>query len=109
MDARTGRGSSVRGPVRTLLRLLASLVWLVAAAFAAALVIHIVLTVFAANPANPITVFFAAAANSLTLGLRDLFVPADPTLAVILNYGLAAIVWLAIGAILARLVRAATP
>ena len=94
---------------RKTLGILAALVRLVTVVFAAILVIHIVLTVAAANPRNGITTFFAATANHLTLGLGNLFLPASVSLQVILNYGIAAVVWLIIGLLLARLLQALSP
>jgi hypothetical protein len=85
---------------------LASLVRIVTVVFAAILVIHVVLVVASANPANGVAQSIAAAANHLTLGLGDLFAPSSPSLAVILNYGLPAVVWLIVGIIVARLLGA---
>jgi hypothetical protein len=85
---------------------LASLVRIVTVVFAAVLVIHVVLTVASANPRNGVAVFVAAAADRLTLGLGDLFAPSSPSLAVILDYGVPAVIWLIVGVIVARLITA---
>ena len=101
------RGARAGGAARRVVALLVSLVRLVVGVIAAILVADIVLTVGSANPANPITIFFRQAASGLTLGLSDLFLLADPRLAVLVNEGIAAVVWLVIGAIVVRILRAA--
>lgn len=75
--------------------------------FAAILVAQIVFVFFAANPDKWITRAVAGWSDDLTLGLRNLFTPADPMLGAALNYGIAAIAWLVIGAILVRIMRRA--
>jgi hypothetical protein len=69
------------------------------------LVVHVVLTVGSANPANGITTFFADLADPIALGFRDLFTPADPKLFVLVNYGIAAIFWLIVSGVLAKVIR----
>ncbi|MBP2475312.1 hypothetical protein JOF53_004184 [Crossiella equi] len=69
------------------------------------LVAHVVLTVGGANPANGITRFVASWADPLALGFRDLFVPEDPKARVLVNYGLAALVWLVVTSVVVRVVR----
>jgi hypothetical protein len=114
-DTETGqqRRASTQQDLRALtgksLTLLASVVRILTVIFAAILVIHVVLTVASANPENGITTFFAGAANNLTLGIGDLFIPSSEALKVILNYGIAAVVWLVIGAVIARILRALAP
>ena len=44
-------------------------------------------------------------ANYFDLGLSNLFLPANPKLAVALNYGVAALVWYVITVVVVRLVR----
>ena len=108
-----GRRSRTQDDLRALagktLNIAASVIRIISIVFAAVLVIHVVLVVTAANPANGITVFFRDLADNLTLGIGDLFLPSSPTLAVILNYGLAAVVWIAIGLVLSRLLNAIAP
>ena len=114
-DAETGeqRKASTQQDMRALasksLTLAASVIRILTVIFAAILVIHIVLTVAAANPQNGITTFFADAANNLTLGIGDLFLPASEALKVILNYGIAAVVWLVIGIVIAKILNALAP
>jgi hypothetical protein len=71
----------------------------------AVLVVHIVLTLLDANPANALAGLVRDAADTFNLGLQDLFLPADPKLAVLLNYGTAALIWFAITTVVVRLVR----
>jgi hypothetical protein len=85
---------------------LASLVRLVCGLLALLLVVYIVFTLGKANPANPWAVFVSAWAQRVDLGLANLFAPPSPPwLAVVLNYGVPAIIWLVIGAVLSRLIR----
>ncbi|GAA2817463.1 hypothetical protein [Saccharopolyspora taberi] len=69
------------------------------------LVVHVVLTVGGANPDNGITRFVAEWADPLALGFSDLFMPQDPQLAVLLNYGIAAVFWLVVTSIAVRVLR----
>lgn len=88
------------------LDLAAGVVRLVAAIFAVLLVGHVLLTFFGASPGNPITRFFATAADTLVLWFQGLFTLADPTLTMVVNYGLAAVFWLVAAAIVAHLLAA---
>ncbi|GAY09342.1 hypothetical protein TOK_3301 [Pseudonocardia sp. N23] len=69
------------------------------------LVLHIVLTLLDANPANGLTAFVSDVAGRLTLGLDDLFLPDERKLRITLNYGVAAAIWWLITAVVVRLVR----
>jgi hypothetical protein len=69
------------------------------------LVVHIVLTLLDANPANVLAALIRDAANTFSLGLEDLFLPADPKLGVLFNYGAAALLWFAITTVVVRIVR----
>jgi hypothetical protein len=82
----------------------ASVSW-VGLALAVVLVVHVVLTVGGANPDNPITSTVKAVAEPVALAFRDLFAPADARLRVLVNFGLAALFWLAVRAIVLKLVR----
>ncbi|GDY30691.1 hypothetical protein [Gandjariella thermophila] len=95
-------GADVR---RTIVGIVAGVVRWAGAIFALLLAAHVVLTVGGANPSNGITRFVANWADPLTLGFRDLFTPDDLKLRVLVNYGLAALFWLIISAVIARLVR----
>lgn len=89
----------------TVVGILAGLVRWVGLLFALVLVVHVLLTVGQANPDNGITVFFADAAEPLALAFRNLFTPANDELRVLVNYGLAALFWLIVSGVLARLIR----
>jgi hypothetical protein len=87
------------------LGVLASVVRWIGLLLALVLVIHVLLTVGSANPANGITTFFADVAKPIALGFRDLFTPADPKLFVLVNYGIAALFWLVVSTVLTRIIR----
>ncbi|GAA0509893.1 hypothetical protein GCM10011581_42860 [Saccharopolyspora subtropica] len=73
---------------------------------AALLAIHVVLTVGGANPENGITRFVAYWADPLALGFQELFMPEDPKVAVLVNYGIASIFWLVVTSLATRVLRA---
>ena len=72
-------------------------------AIVAVLLLHIVLTLLQANPANVVASLVRRLAETFDLGLSNLFLPGDPMLAVLLNYGAAALAWLLITAVVVRL------
>lgn len=72
-------------------------------AIVAVLVLHILLTLLQANPANVVAALVARLAATFDLGLSNLFLVDDPQLAVLLNYGAAALAWLLITAVVVRL------
>jgi len=72
-------------------------------AIVAVLVLHILLTLLQANPANVVAAMIRRLADTFDLGLSNLFLVADPMLAVLLNYGAAALAWLLITAVVVRL------
>jgi hypothetical protein len=84
---------------------LANVLRIVGMLIVAVLVVHIVLTLLDANPANALAALIRDAADTFNLGLVDLFLPADPKLAVLLNYGTAALIWFAITTVVVRIVR----
>jgi len=85
--------------------IVASVVSWVGLALAVVLVVHVVLTVGGANPDNPITSAAKAVAEPVALAFKDLFTPADAKLKVLVNFGLAALFWLAVRAIVLKLIR----
>jgi hypothetical protein len=93
----------VRRAVRTIMNLLAVVVRLVACVFAAILVIRIGLAFVAVNPHNVIVEWIVTLADVLVWGFRDLFLPADPRIGLVANYGLAAVFWVVVGVIVAWL------
>lgn len=72
--------------------------------FAIVLFVHIFLVMADANAGNGFFQFVAGWASGITLGLDGLFTPASPKAAVLLNEGLAALLWLVIGALLTSLI-----
>ena len=72
-------------------------------AIVAVLLLHIVLTLLQANPANALTSLVARLAGMFDLGLSNLFLVADPMLSVLVNYGAAVLAWLLITAVVVRL------
>jgi hypothetical protein len=78
----------------------------VATAFIALVfVLHIVFTLFGANPSSGIVAFVYGAAKIFVFGFGDVFTPSDATIGLIVNYGLAAIVYLVVGRIIYRTLR----
>lgn len=88
----------VLGAVATIIRWVGNVIALM-------LVADVVLTVGGANPSNPITMFVRGFADPVALQFRDLFPVQDPTLHVVVNYGLAAIFWLILTTIIVKAVR----
>ena len=84
---------------------LASVVRWVGLIFAALLVLHVIFVIGSANSANGIVSFVRGWADGLSLGFKDLFTPSDAKLRVLVNYGIAAIFWLIVSGILARIIR----
>jgi hypothetical protein len=83
----------------------ASILRIVGLVIVAILVIYILLSIFGANQANSFATFIRDGANTFSLGLADLFTPADPRLRVGLNYGIAALIWLVITGVVVGIVR----
>ncbi|GAA5163159.1 MULTISPECIES: hypothetical protein [Amycolatopsis] len=73
--------------------------------FAAILVLHVIFTVGSANPDNGIVSWVRGWADTLSIGFKDLFEPNDAKLRVLVNYGIAALFWLIVSAIVAKLIR----
>ncbi|MFD9950305.1 hypothetical protein ACFWYW_18195 [Nonomuraea sp. NPDC059023] len=72
-------------------------------------VLYAVFTVFRANPANTWYQLVESLASWLSLGLSNLFQMADARWETLVNYGLAAVVWLILGSVAAGLVRRLAP
>lgn len=72
--------------------------------FAIVLFVHIFLVIAEANTTNGFFQFVAGWADGITLGLDGLFSPGNDKTAVLFNEGLAALLWLAIGALLTSLI-----
>ncbi|WP_447003380.1 hypothetical protein ACRAKI_27415 [Saccharothrix isguenensis] len=92
--------------VRVVCAVIDLLCWL----FAIVLAIHIFLVIGGANPANGFARLIDSWSAAVSLGLRDLFTPADPGVRTLFNDGLAALLWLVIGAVLTNIIsRVALP
>jgi|SRR5438067_9488340 len=85
--------------------LLATIVRWVGLVFAVILVLHVIFVIGSANPGNGIVSWIHGWADTLAIGFRDLFEPTDEKLRVLVNYGIAALFWLIVSAIAARLIR----
>ncbi|MFS8098332.1 hypothetical protein LFM09_14450 [Lentzea alba] len=72
--------------------------------FAIVLFVHIFLVVADANAGNGFFQFVAGWASGITLGLDGLFTPDSPKVGTLFNEGLAALLWLLIGALLTNLI-----
>jgi hypothetical protein len=91
-----------------LLGLIASLVGLVSVVVALVLIGYIVLVVFKANPKNVLVRDIKDIARPLAWIFKDLFTPKSPRVRVLVNYGIAAIVYLAAGRLVVRVLRVAS-
>ena len=72
---------------------------------AAILVLHIVFVMFKGNPSNNIVSHVKDYADSLAGPLKDLFTFKNPKTNTLINYGIAAIVWVAVGRLIASLLQ----
>jgi hypothetical protein len=89
-------------------RAFGTLAWLVRWAglfMAAVLVLHVIFVVGSANPDNGIVSWVRGWAGTFAIGFGDLFEPSDPKLLVLVNFGIAALFWLAVSGIVARIIR----
>lgn len=85
---------------------LAAVVRWVGLLFALILAAHVVLVIGEANPENWITSTIGGWADPLAIGFKELFVIEDDAkLQVLVNYGIAAIFWMVVSSIAARLIR----
>jgi hypothetical protein len=71
----------------------------------ATLAVHIVFVAFEANPANELVNTVSAWARGMAWQFKDVFQPSDPKIEVVVNHGLAAVVYLVAGRLLIGLVR----
>ncbi|MEU6645100.1 hypothetical protein ABZ863_21405 [Saccharomonospora sp. NPDC046836] len=85
--------------------LLAGIARWVGLIFALILVLHVVFVIGEANPDNGIVSWVAGWSESLLMGFKDLFQPDDPKLTVLVNYGIAALFWLIVSSVVARIIR----
>jgi hypothetical protein len=86
-------------------RIVCTIVNVLCGLFAVVLVAHIVMVVGEANPANGVASFVRGFSTAVSLGFNDLFTPDNAKFQVLLNYGFAALAWLAFGAVVTTLIR----
>lgn len=102
-EERAPEGESRRGSVDVgelvwkVASVLATVIRVVTLVFAVVLVVHIALVVVGVNPVNGVASFLGGFADAVVLGFRDLFQPVDPTIALVVNYGVAAVFWVVVG------------
>jgi hypothetical protein len=82
----------------------ARVVTAIGALFAVIEVIYILLHLLGANAANGFFQFIRSLAEPLALFWPGLFPISDPNWAIIVNYGLAAVFWLVVAGLIARLI-----
>jgi hypothetical protein len=107
-DAMASRRDDAKGGVATSAALvagsLARLIRFAAGIVAAIIVAGILLIVLEANPANDIVSAVHDAAQALVGPFDGMFELDDPKAAVAVNWGIAAVVYLIIGAVIARII-----
>jgi hypothetical protein len=84
---------------------LATVVRTLALLFALVLIVNVVLVLVGVNPANGVAQFVGTVAGVVILGFRDLFVPANPMVMLIVNSAIAAVFWVFVGELLSRVIR----
>lgn len=83
----------------------AGIIRVVTGAIVTIFVLHILFVVLHANQGNDFVAFVYSAAKVFVLGLGDVFTPHDALVGVILNYGLAALVYMVIGQLIIKMLR----
>jgi hypothetical protein len=86
---------------------IATVIVVAAVTVAIILVVHVVFVVFDANAANSIVRTINGWAETLAWKFKDIFTPESPKTAALVNYGLAALIYLIVGRIVAGLIRRA--
>ncbi|QUH04399.1 hypothetical protein HUO13_29700 [Saccharopolyspora erythraea] len=84
---------------------LAMVVHLFTGVVATVFVLHIVFQLFGANPDSGFVSFVYQTARIFVFGFGDVFTPGDATFGLVLNYGLAAAVYLVVGRVVAGALR----
>ena len=101
----SGRSIDVSDLIWKGANVLATVVRAVTLLFAAILVIQIGLSIAAVNPANGFARFVRGFSDTVVLGFRDLFLPTDPTVMLIVNFGVAAVFWVLVGVFVSSALR----
>lgn len=86
-------------------RTLATVIQLFTGLIATVFVLHIVFVLAGANQSSGIVSFVYSTAKIFVFGFGDVFTPGDATFGLVLNYGLAAIVYLVLGRVVAGALR----
>ncbi|WP_327091293.1 hypothetical protein OIE66_11815 [Nonomuraea sp. NBC_01738] len=94
---------------RSLVPLLTWIVTIAARLIALVFVLHAAFAIFKANALNTWYQVVESLANSLSLGLTSLFQLSDVRWEVVVNHGLAAVVWLIAGSVITGLLRRTVP
>ncbi|TDC09472.1 hypothetical protein E1267_07405 [Nonomuraea longispora] len=102
-------GGRIATPWQRAVSAVAYLVKVASRVAALSVLLYALFTVFEANPANIWYRFVESLASWASLGLAGLFQLDDPRHTALVNYGLAAVVWLITGSALAGLIRRAAP
>jgi hypothetical protein len=85
--------------------IIANTIRVVTALIALVFVLHIVFTLFSANQNSGIVAFVYGVAKIFVFGFGDVFTPSDAKIGLVVNYGLAAIVYLVVGRLIYRTLR----
>ncbi|MFC7342392.1 hypothetical protein [Saccharopolyspora griseoalba] len=95
---RERRPSEGRETAARIVRMVVALVVLIFA-------LHVLFVVLDANQGNGFVALIYTLAQTFVLGLGDVFTPDDALLGVVLNYGLAALIWFIVGQFVIKLLR----
>jgi hypothetical protein len=98
-------GDNVRAGVKRISGAAATLVTIIAMIICVLLALHIAFVVFAANHDNSIVGTVNDWADWFAWRFRDMFVPKDQRVGVLVNYGIAAVVYLIAGRVAAGVIR----
>jgi hypothetical protein len=98
-------GNGLRTGVRRASDVAANLVGIVAMIICVLLALHIAFVVFSANDDNSIVSAVNDWADWFAWRFRDIFVPKDERVGVLVNYGIAAVVYLIAGRVVSGLIR----
>jgi hypothetical protein len=98
-------GNGLRTGVRRVSDTAAGLVRILAMIICVLLALHIAFVVFSANRDNAIVRTVNDWADWFAWRFRDMFVPKDERVGVLVNYGIAAVVYLVAGRVVANLIR----
>ena len=103
--AQANAGSQFKTGAGSVAGILAKIVIVISAIAAGILVLHIVFTMFKGNSSNSIVSDVKDYANNLAGPFKDLFSFKNPKTNTLINYGIAALVWVAGGQLVARLLQ----